>query len=103
MCMILTAHVSLAFAGCSQAFNDWCNTIDAEFVVKKITVQSVDMFGPRMGFVKFKGDITDEQGRVIPSIVFMRGACSSSSRARRTRGSSPCSQCSRVCPLANTL
>ena len=32
------------------------------------------MFGPRMGFVKFKGDITDEQGRVIPSIVFMRGA-----------------------------
>ena len=27
-----------------------------------------------MGFVKFKGDITDEQGRVIPSIVFMRGA-----------------------------
>jgi ADP-sugar diphosphatase len=60
--------------GCSQAFNDWCNTIDAEFVVKQITVQSVDMFGPRMGFVKFKGDITDEQGRVIPSIVFMRGA-----------------------------
>ncbi len=59
---------------CPQAFNDWCNTIDAEFVVKKITVQSVDMFGPRMGFVKFKGDITDEQGRVIPSIVFMRGA-----------------------------
>jgi len=32
------------------------------------------MFGARMGFVKFKGDITDEQGRVIPSIVFMRGA-----------------------------
>ena len=32
------------------------------------------MFGTRMGFVKFKGEITDEQGRVIPSIVFMRGA-----------------------------
>ena len=37
-------------------------------------VQSVDMFGPRMGFVKFKGEVTDDQGRVIPSIVFMRGA-----------------------------
>ena len=37
-------------------------------------MQSIDMFGARMGFVKFKGDITDEQGRVIPSIVFMRGA-----------------------------
>eukprot|EP00802_Teleaulax_amphioxeia_P021510 Tamp_21872.p1 GENE.Tamp_21872~~Tamp_21872.p1 ORF type:complete len:202 (+),score=57.69 Tamp_21872:484-1089(+) len=32
------------------------------------------MFGPRMGFVKFKGEVTDDQGRVIPSIVFMRGA-----------------------------
>ena len=57
-----------------QAFNDWCNTIDKEFIVKKILVQSVDMFGTRMGFVKFKGDITDKEGRVIPSIVFMRGA-----------------------------
>ncbi len=27
-----------------------------------------------MGFVKFKGEITDEDGRIIPSIVFMRGA-----------------------------
>jgi len=57
-----------------KAFNDWCNTIDREFIVKKIIVQSCDMFGTRMGFVKFKGEITDEQGRVIPSIVFMRGA-----------------------------
>jgi hypothetical protein len=57
-----------------QAFNDWCNTIDKEFIVKKILIQSVDMFGSRMGFVKFKGDVTDKEGRVIPSIVFMRGA-----------------------------
>lgn len=32
------------------------------------------MFGQRMGFVKFKGEVTDKEGRTIPSIVFMRGA-----------------------------
>jgi len=57
-----------------KAFNEWCSEVDEEFIVNKITVQSVDMFGQRMGFVKWKGDITDKDGRVIPSIVFMRGA-----------------------------
>ena len=59
---------------CEQAFKEWCCNIDAELTVKKITVQSVDMFGPRVGFVKFKGDVTDDSGRNIPAIVFMRGA-----------------------------
>jgi hypothetical protein len=57
-----------------QAFTEWCDGIDDEFIVKKITIQSFDMFGPRMGFVKFVSDVTDKEGRQIPSIVFMRGA-----------------------------
>lgn len=58
-----------------KAFNDWCNGIDEDFVVKGITVQSIDMFGPRVGFVKFKADVTDKNDIAIPSIVFMRGPC----------------------------
>ena len=65
---------SLISVSCEQAFKEWCSNIDAELTVKKITVQSVDMFGPRVGFVKFKGDVTDDSGRNIPAIVFMRGA-----------------------------
>jgi len=32
------------------------------------------MFGPRVGFLKFKASVTDHDGSVVPSIVFMRGA-----------------------------
>ncbi len=57
-----------------KAFKEWQDGLDAEFVVKKITVQSVDMFGPRVGFLKFKAEVSDKDGSVVPSIVFMRGA-----------------------------
>ena len=57
-----------------KAFKDWCKDMDKEFVVSKIYIQSIDMFGPRVGFVKFKADLTDTYGTTnIPSIVFMRG------------------------------
>jgi 8-oxo-dGTP pyrophosphatase MutT (NUDIX family) len=32
------------------------------------------MFGPRVGFLKFKAQVSDKEGTVVPSIVFMRGA-----------------------------
>ncbi|XP_024522533.1 nudix hydrolase 14, chloroplastic isoform X2 [Selaginella moellendorffii] len=39
-----------------------------------ITIQSVDMFGKRVGFVKFKADIVDEKtGAKLPGVVFGRG------------------------------
>jgi len=37
-----------------------------------ILVQSVDMFGPRVGFMKFKADVKVD-GKAPPGIVFMRG------------------------------
>ena len=56
-----------------KAFADWCKSVDKEFIIKTITVQSIDMFGPRIGFVKFKSEVTDSQGNALPGIVFMRG------------------------------
>jgi 8-oxo-dGTP pyrophosphatase MutT (NUDIX family) len=57
-----------------KAFKDWCGSLDPEFIVKSILVQSVDMFGPRVGFLKFKAQVSDKEDSVVPSIVFMRGA-----------------------------
>jgi ADP-sugar diphosphatase len=56
-----------------KAFVDWSTNLEKEFILKKIIVQSIDMFGPRVGFVKFKGEVTDASGNKIPEIVFMRG------------------------------
>ncbi|KAI5066911.1 hypothetical protein GOP47_0017439 [Adiantum capillus-veneris] len=42
--------------------------------LRKVAIQSVDMFGQRVGFLKFKADIIDEAtGRHLPGIVFARG------------------------------
>jgi ADP-sugar diphosphatase len=57
-----------------KAFKDWIAGLDKEFKVKSILVQSVDFFGPRVGFLKFKADVSDKDGTTVPSIVFMRGA-----------------------------
>jgi ADP-sugar diphosphatase len=54
------------------AFNDWCKGMDKRLDVKGIDIQCIDMFGPRVGFVKFKADVLDD-GLSLPSIVFMRG------------------------------
>jgi ADP-sugar diphosphatase len=57
-----------------KAFKDWQRALDSEFLVKSILIQSVDMFGPRVGFIKFKAQVSDKEGSTVPSIVFMRGA-----------------------------
>jgi ADP-sugar diphosphatase len=31
------------------------------------------MFGPRVGFIKFRADVVNEVGGFLPGIVFMRG------------------------------
>ncbi|CAM6118133.1 unnamed protein product [Calypogeia fissa] len=42
--------------------------------LKKVTIQNVDFFGSRVGFVKFKAEVIDEQtGAKLPGIVFGRG------------------------------
>ena len=56
----------------SPKFKKWLMSIDADITVTRIVIQSVDMFGPNVGFIKFKADATFN-GKPIPSIVFMRG------------------------------
>jgi len=59
----------------SVPFQDWVAQVnkDKRFVVKRILLQGVDFFGPRVGFIKFRADIFDENGMFIPGVVFMRG------------------------------
>mmetsp|Transcript_87457 Transcript_87457/g.136887 ORF Transcript_87457/g.136887 Transcript_87457/m.136887 type:complete len:250 (-) Transcript_87457:108-857(-) len=55
-------------------FKDWCARMakDPKIKVSSILVQSLDMFGPRVGFIKFKAEATVD-GKFVPGIVFMRG------------------------------
>ncbi|RUS30689.1 nucleoside diphosphate-sugar hydrolase of the mutt family [Jimgerdemannia flammicorona] len=64
-----------------QPFKDWIATFDREqrdhktkVTIKGVEVQSVDMFGPKIGFVKFKTDVEFvDNGKKVPGVVFMRG------------------------------
>lgn len=57
----------------SAPFKDWLASMDAEhFVVEHVHIQSVDMFGPRIGFMKFEATVK-VGGTKIPGILFMRG------------------------------
>jgi len=59
----------------SVPFQDWVAAVNKqdEYRVNSIDIQSIDLFGPNIGFIKFKADITNREGIAIPSIVFMRG------------------------------
>ena len=57
----------------SKKFVDWTKKIDPKLDIKNIEIQSVDMFGPNVGFIKLKVNV-DFNGRPIPGIIFMRGA-----------------------------
>ena len=56
----------------SLKFRKWIESIDKEITVKSIVIQSVDMFGSNVGFIKLKADATFN-GKPIPGIVFIRG------------------------------
>ncbi|KAI4282060.1 MAG: hypothetical protein L6R38_003209 [Xanthoria sp. 2 TBL-2021] len=52
----------------SHAFNP------APYKLRKIDVQSVDFFGgKRLGFLKLKADISNDNGEKLPGSVFLRG------------------------------
>jgi ADP-sugar diphosphatase len=58
----------------SQVFQDWINTLDPNIKVSGVNIQGVDMFGDKVGFVKFKVDATNlATGLKLPNIVFARG------------------------------
>lgn len=57
-----------------KPFQAWLAKFPAEWTLHSLELQSVDFFGPRIGFIKFKADITNnDTGKKLPGIVFMRG------------------------------
>ena len=58
----------------SMVFKDWLASVEPAFLVEKLHLQSVDMFGPHIGFIKFQADCFDRDTHTfLPGIVFMRG------------------------------
>ncbi|MBY0359104.1 MAG: NUDIX domain-containing protein [Candidatus Obscuribacterales bacterium] len=58
----------------SAQFTNWLTSVDRQrFNIRGVHFQSVDMFGPKIGFIKFKADIVDASGKFVPGILFMRG------------------------------
>lgn len=72
-----------------RAFNDWLNTLkkslatqankdhtfhNAPYKLRKIDIQTVDFFGgERIGFIKLKAEVSNDNGEKIPGSVFLRG------------------------------
>lgn len=58
-----------------KPLNEWVASIDSDLIIKSITIQSVDFFGKRLGFVKMKVDaaLVSAPDKVLPGIVFLRG------------------------------
>eukprot|EP00729_Bicosta_minor_P001380 gene1380-19822_t len=54
----------------AKVFTEWLGKIEKDplLFIKNVLVQSIDMFGRRVGFIKFKAGVID-----VPGIVFMRG------------------------------
>ncbi|XP_057421025.1 nudix hydrolase 14, chloroplastic isoform X2 [Lotus japonicus] len=66
----------------SSLFKQWLHNLQTEngiladgtMTLRQVLIQGVDMFGKRIGFLKFQADIFDkETGQKIPGIVFARG------------------------------
>ncbi|KAL4592843.1 hypothetical protein LXL04_005849 [Taraxacum kok-saghyz] len=66
----------------SSLFEQWLKNIQSEkgllvdgtLSLKQVLIQGIDMFGRRVGFLKFKADVIDkETGKKVPGIVFARG------------------------------
>ena len=57
----------------SPLFLKWARNLDPRFTVREVEIQSVDMFGSHIGFLKIKADVVDHEGNFIPGIAFLRG------------------------------
>lgn len=76
------SHHDFRMAIESSLFKKWLENMQCEtgiltygdMSLKRVLVQGVDMFGKRIGFVKFRADVIhDETGNQVPGIVFSRG------------------------------
>ncbi|KAF9613956.1 hypothetical protein IFM89_014021 [Coptis chinensis] len=66
----------------SSLFKQWLKILQSktgilahgDLSLKRVLIQGVDMFGTRIGFLKFKADVLDNETRKkVPGIVFSRG------------------------------
>ncbi|KAH0973948.1 hypothetical protein GBA52_015847 [Prunus armeniaca] len=66
----------------SSLFKQWLKNMESEngvlyggaLSLRRVLIQGVDMFGKRIGFLKFVADVFDkETGKKVPGIVFARG------------------------------
>lgn len=71
------------------AFKTWVSTLqhslstqsrkshtfyDAPYILRKIDIQAVDYFGGRrVGFIKLKAEVSNNNGEKLPGSVFLRG------------------------------
>lgn len=57
-----------------KPFCEWCEGVDENLDIRSLTVQSVDYFGTRIGFLKFSAEAYSKiHGQRVPGVVFMRG------------------------------
>jgi len=58
----------------SILFQNYKNNLDPRFVVHKIHIDSVTMFGPnKLGFIHLTAQVTDNDNNFIPGTTFLRG------------------------------
>lgn len=68
------ASVDINLAVAAKPFTDWLASVDRQrFDLRAIHFQSIDMFGPRVGFIKFKVQVRDKVREFPPQVVFARG------------------------------
>ena len=76
-CVPVTAARGVDLQRCLSAtiFRDWVASMDAQFQVRGVEFQSLDLFGPgRVGFIKLKADVVHrDSGAFIPGICLLRG------------------------------
>ena len=56
----------------SKKMSNWLGALSSDFEVEALDIQTIDMFGPNVGFVKFNANVKCK-GSPVPGIVFMRG------------------------------
>jgi ADP-sugar diphosphatase len=58
----------------ANIYQDWKAHLSNTFLVRGVHFQSLDMFGPRVGFIKMNADIVTREGaKFVPGITLLRG------------------------------
>ncbi|KAH6648743.1 hypothetical protein BKA67DRAFT_661697 [Truncatella angustata] len=64
----LTSSLKLQHTNQSHPFHE------EPYALRGITIQSYDLFGgERLGFLKLKADVSNDQGETLPGAIFLRG------------------------------